>query len=869
MMKSNLRFFSAIALCFLLVNGALGQVDACFADPGTTGQPDANTLTSNLQGTRTIQTVDLDGDGDKDYLSSAYYDDEIVWFRNPGNGAPGIAGLSPLVIDPSASSVGTLYATDLDGDGDNDVISGSSSGLKWYRNNGSGNFALPPIVISTDGVTRVFSTDINGDGFYDILLASFVDDKIAWYQNDGIGNFFSPSNGVISTNADGASSVYAIDLDGDGDNDVLSASRNDNKIAWYRNDGQGTFTEITITTNLDFVYDLYAIDIDGDGDNDVLSASLGDGLVAWYANDGQGNFGSADPISTSNSNVRSVYSIDIDGDGDNDVITGGGGNAKVAWYENQGGGNFGNLILLSNSNGSIAGGQGGTWDVTADDMDGDGDNDVVAAVRNGFPASVVWFRNECPPPAIPGCTNPCATNYNPDATEFDGSCVFNPPIDDGCDLTTDSIDQATCTVVNTPPDVDDGCPNTDDSFDVATCEILNISNCPDGTMLDMNCICVSDAVMGCTDQCATNYNPDATVDDGTCTLPSPDDGCALTMDSLDPTTCAITNTPPNVDDGCDFTTDSFDATNCAIINTPPNPDDGCDLTMDSFDAASCMIINAPPNVDDGCDLTIDVFDMATCAIINTPPDVDDGCENTDDSFDVATCEILNISNCPDATMLDMDCNCVSDGVMGCTDPCATNYNADATINDGTCTLPSPDDGCALTMDSLDTTTCAINNTPPNVDDGCDLTTDSFDAAACIIINMPPNVDDGCPFTDDSFDVATCQIFNVSNCPAGTELDVATCVCITFGGFGCTDPNACNYDSSVANDDGSCVLPGDACNDGNPLTDNDIVQADCSCGSGGSQPIPTTSEWGLIILALLLLNLGVLYIRKTEIRIEQV
>ena len=42
---------------------------------------------------------------------------------------------------------------------------------------------------------------------------------------------------MISTNADGARSVYAIDVDGDGDVDVLSASLLDNKIAWYENDG--------------------------------------------------------------------------------------------------------------------------------------------------------------------------------------------------------------------------------------------------------------------------------------------------------------------------------------------------------------------------------------------------------------------------------------------------------------------------------------------------------------------------------------------------------------------------------------------------------------------------------------------------------
>ncbi len=40
---------------------------------------------------------------------------------------------------------------------------------------------------------------------------------------------------VISTTADSAHSVFATDVDGDGDTDVLSASRDDDKIAWYEN----------------------------------------------------------------------------------------------------------------------------------------------------------------------------------------------------------------------------------------------------------------------------------------------------------------------------------------------------------------------------------------------------------------------------------------------------------------------------------------------------------------------------------------------------------------------------------------------------------------------------------------------------------
>ena len=67
----------------------------------------------------------------------------------------------------------------------------------------------------------------------DVLSASAFDDKIAWYQNDGSGNF-GPQQ-VITTNADAAWSVYAADLDGDGDMDALSASVLDDKIAWYEN----------------------------------------------------------------------------------------------------------------------------------------------------------------------------------------------------------------------------------------------------------------------------------------------------------------------------------------------------------------------------------------------------------------------------------------------------------------------------------------------------------------------------------------------------------------------------------------------------------------------------------------------------------
>ena len=86
---------------------------------------------------------------------------------------------------------------------------------------------------------------------------------------------------VISNSADYAYSVHAADVDGDGDIDVLSASKEDDKIAWYENDGSESFTEHAITTSADGAHSVHAADVDGDGDMEVLSASNQDEKIAW------------------------------------------------------------------------------------------------------------------------------------------------------------------------------------------------------------------------------------------------------------------------------------------------------------------------------------------------------------------------------------------------------------------------------------------------------------------------------------------------------------------------------------------------------------------------------------------------------------
>lgn len=177
-----------------------------------------------------------------------------------------------------------------------------------------------------DGPWSVYAADVDSDGDLDVLSASIYDDKIAWYESDGNENF---TTHVITTGADGADSVFAADVDSDGDLDVLSASVNDDKIAWYENDGNENFTTHVITTGANGAQSVFAADVDSDGDLDVLSASANDDKIAWYENlnnsfdfDSDGNVDGTDlglwqaGYGTTSGAKRSDGDADRDGDVD-------------------------------------------------------------------------------------------------------------------------------------------------------------------------------------------------------------------------------------------------------------------------------------------------------------------------------------------------------------------------------------------------------------------------------------------------------------------------------------------------------------------------------------------------------------------------
>jgi len=368
----------------------------------------SHTITTDALYAEAVYAVDLDGDKDIDVLSASYADDKIAWYKNDGENDP---SFTAHTITTHADGAYSVFAADVNGDGYMDVLSASYADDKiaWYKNNGENDpsFTAHTITTSADGAFSVYAVDVDGDGDIDVLSASRADDKIAWYKNDG-ENDPSFTAHTITTSADGAYSVYAVDVNGDGYMDVLSASYDDDKIAWYKNDGNENFATHIISTSAIEAVSVYAVDVNGDGYMDVLSASHDDDKIAWYKNDGDENFISK-IISTSAVHAFSVYAVDVDDDGDIDVLSASGKDDKIAWYENRGSASFtAHNVNQPDTDGGANPNNGdanGANFVYAVDMDGDGDIDVLSASfldnkiswyeqENGSVPSVFYIRDE-------------------------------------------------------------------------------------------------------------------------------------------------------------------------------------------------------------------------------------------------------------------------------------------------------------------------------------------------------------------------------------------------------------------------------------------------------------------------------------------
>jgi outer membrane protein OmpA-like peptidoglycan-associated protein len=379
--KQRLWYAGLICLTF--------AVPLCHAAPVQFDGP--SLISTAADGADCVYAADMDKDGDIDVLSASWYDNKIAWYENTaGDGK----SWNTHVISTKAYYATGVFAADIDGDGDMDVVSSSwlDDKVAWYENeDGKGEKWQEHLVTrKANGANAVWAADIDGDGDQDILCASEQDKRITWYENT-LNTSEKKGKGwvahTITRQAGGACSVCVADIDGDGHPDVVSGSRKDDKAAWYRNKkGKGTsWAKRTITTMAAGVAWVAAADMDGDGDTDVLTASRDDDRISWYENVDKGVSWYPHIVTSWADYALSVSPADLDGDGDMDVVSASKFDNKVAWYENlDGKGNDWRAYEIDSKAKEAA-------SVFCADLDGDKRVDVLSAAMHGD--TIAWYRN--------------------------------------------------------------------------------------------------------------------------------------------------------------------------------------------------------------------------------------------------------------------------------------------------------------------------------------------------------------------------------------------------------------------------------------------------------------------------------------------
>ncbi|MEO8588733.1 MAG: FG-GAP-like repeat-containing protein [Flavobacteriales bacterium] len=316
-----------------------------------------------------LEVADVNMDGTPDLMAGT------MWY--PGLGG---ATFGPGV---STGAGGWDLVADVDGDGDPDVVARNNTQIQLRINDGAGNFALGQI-IGTAGanLTSVYARfkDVNGDLLPDLVIGGGCLQR-GWYANLG-GGAFGPVNDVPELV--GSEMTHCGDVDGDGDNDILTD--NDVGTIWLANDGSGTFTVAdTLSTIFTSTAAEVAADVDGDGDLDLAVSTGTSCNVHWWWNTGDGYAWSNTVVEdlTAYSLQGTKYAVgDVDGDGDMDLLAAN-GQGIMGWYPNEGG-SWGERQRACAY-------LGGANDLSVADIDQDGDPDMVVSAYYG--KHVTWYAN--------------------------------------------------------------------------------------------------------------------------------------------------------------------------------------------------------------------------------------------------------------------------------------------------------------------------------------------------------------------------------------------------------------------------------------------------------------------------------------------
>ncbi len=217
----------------------------------------------------------------------------------------------------------SLAAGDWDANGYNDLLYGGGNGVTFMQANANGT-----AYTQISGPQDVFSqrsnfVDINNDGHLDAFVCHDTAPSIS-YMNDGSNNLvFTNSNGLGDYFTGGNYGSAWVDYDNDGDVDLFIAkcggneARRTNQL--YRNNGDGTYTEVGGAAGLADIIQTWSGawgDYDNDGDMDVYVGSSTGNDHKLMRNNGDGTF--TNVTATANISTSKIGHENVPGDFNND-----------------------------------------------------------------------------------------------------------------------------------------------------------------------------------------------------------------------------------------------------------------------------------------------------------------------------------------------------------------------------------------------------------------------------------------------------------------------------------------------------------------------------------------------------------------------
>lgn len=218
---------------------------------------------------------DLDGDSDRDLVVASAPSNRVVVLIGDGDGE---FVATPYEINTSPAYPSDLAVGDADGDGDLDLLVTASLSPQPPRlllNHGNGAFA--PYVTFTEVVATYVSAAVGnlaGNGAAELTLLDFGGSRLAVFPNGGGGAFGQPEYFSVGASTQFGGRVRLGDLDGDGHLDaVVGLGLQNPAIPVLLGDGTGGFGAAESYPAATGISGIALVDLDVDGDLDVVATA--------------------------------------------------------------------------------------------------------------------------------------------------------------------------------------------------------------------------------------------------------------------------------------------------------------------------------------------------------------------------------------------------------------------------------------------------------------------------------------------------------------------------------------------------------------------------------------------------------------------